>query len=70
MSDHIKVTGERDWFALLVEVTELLGERFGIAHITLQPEEPHLLPEAFRGCSIDTPEERATHHSAHAGHHH
>lgn len=59
MSAHVEVTGSRNWHDVLLELSALLGERFGIAHITLQPEEPHALPDAFRGCSIDTPEGRA-----------
>ncbi|MDP9350005.1 MAG: hypothetical protein M3P51_00445 [Chloroflexota bacterium] len=42
-----------------MELCALARERFGIAHVTLQPEEPQHLPEAFRGCSLDSPEGRA-----------
>ncbi len=41
MSGHIKVTGQRDWQAVLTETCGLLRERFSIAHVTLQPEERH-----------------------------
>ncbi len=56
MSGHIEVAGNRPWNDILLESSTLLRERFGIAHVTLQPEEPHTLPEAFRGCSLDSPE--------------
>ena len=36
-----------------------LRERFGITHATLQPEEPHTQPDAFRGCSLAAPDGRA-----------
>lgn len=59
MSAHVEVTGRRNWYDVLRESSALLGERFGIAHITLQPEEPHALPDAFHDSSIDAPEGRA-----------
>jgi cobalt-zinc-cadmium efflux system protein len=58
LSGHVEVRGSRPWHDVLVEESALLRERFGIAHVTLQPEEPHSLPEAFRGCSLDSPEGR------------
>jgi cobalt-zinc-cadmium efflux system protein len=54
MSGHVEVTGERDWSAILIEAATLLREQFGIAHVTLQPEEAGAVPDAFRGCSLDT----------------
>ena len=59
LSGHVEVTGARDWQAVLLELTALLRERFGIAHVTLQPEEPHDYADPFRGCSLDTPAGRA-----------
>lgn len=56
LSGHVEVDGQRDWHDLLVELATLLRERFGIAHVTLQPEQHRRLPEPFRGCSLDTPE--------------
>lgn len=56
LSSHIEVTEDRDWNTVLFELSECLWDRFGIAHITLQPEDPHYLPDSFRGCSIDSPE--------------
>jgi cobalt-zinc-cadmium efflux system protein len=58
MSAHVEVTGERDWQDVLVDLTGLLGARFGIAHVTLQPEEPDATGGLFRGCSLDTEEGR------------
>lgn len=59
MSGHVEVESERDWHALLSKVTQLLREQFGIAHVTLQPEEATGVPDLFRGCSLDTPAGRA-----------
>ncbi|HEX5163821.1 MAG TPA: cation diffusion facilitator family transporter [Thermomicrobiales bacterium] len=76
LSSHVEVTGSRDWHAVLLDLATLLNERFGIAHVTLQPEQTSALPDAFRGCSFDTPEGRAacldtrTGISVGSGHHH
>ncbi len=56
MSAHVEVTGERDWHETLFDLTTLLRERFGIAHVTLQPEEPGQALDPFPGCSLDSPE--------------
>jgi cobalt-zinc-cadmium efflux system protein len=58
MSGHLEVEGTRDWHDTLMDVASLLRERFGIAHATLQPEEPHSTSDAFRGCSLDSAEGR------------
>jgi len=58
MSGHIEVTGEREWASLLVELTDLLRDRFGIAHVTLQPERRQS-GSATTDCSLDSPEGRA-----------
>lgn len=58
LSSHVEISGERDWHAVLLDLATVLRVRFGIAHVTLQPEQPELLPEAFRGCSLDSPEGR------------
>lgn len=50
------MTGTRDWHAILIDLSTLLRERYGIAHVTLQPEQADALPEVFRGCTFDTPE--------------
>jgi cobalt-zinc-cadmium efflux system protein len=56
LSGHIEVSNTRDWQAVLLDLSALLRDRFGIAHVTLQPEQAGALPEAFRGCTFDTPE--------------
>ena len=56
LSGHVEVNEGRDWHEMLVELATLLRERFGIAHVTLQPEQHRRLPEPFRGCSLDSPE--------------
>lgn len=56
LSAHVEIAPGGDWNALLPELADLLADRFGIAHITLQPEDALALPDAFRGCSLDSPE--------------
>lgn len=58
LSGHVEVSDTCPWHDVLVELCGVVRERFGIAHVTLQPEEPLHLPEAFRGCSLDSPEGR------------
>jgi cobalt-zinc-cadmium efflux system protein len=55
MSGHVEVSGGRDWHDLLPDLTGLLRNQFGIAHVTLQPEKPHGDAGRFDGCSLDTP---------------
>lgn len=50
--------GGEAWQGTLLALTAMLRERFGISHVTLQPEEAHTHgsgADAFRGCSLDTP---------------
>ncbi|MDQ3655473.1 MAG: cation diffusion facilitator family transporter [Chloroflexota bacterium] len=54
MSCHVGVTGEREWPVLLDELTTLLRTRFGIAHVTLQPEMMGSAPGGDPVCSLDT----------------
>jgi cobalt-zinc-cadmium efflux system protein len=54
LSAHVEVMGQRPWPDLLKELTGLFRERFGIAHVTLQPEEPTEAIDARGACSIDT----------------
>ncbi len=75
MSAHVEVSGTNDWHEVLEQTTTLLRDRFGIAHVTLQPEEPHAHGSAFRGCSLDTPEGQnacrvASSRTMHAHHRH
>lgn len=58
LSAHIEVTAARDWHELLDESTGLLRERFGIAHVTLQPETAGGTMRTFDGCTLDTEEGR------------
>ena len=78
LSAHVEITADSDWNRLLPEASDLLAEQFGVAHITLQPEDVSAVPEVFHGCSLDSPEGlracrsrvgRAAPH-AHAGHRH
>ncbi|HQZ90937.1 MAG TPA: cation diffusion facilitator family transporter [Thermomicrobiales bacterium] len=78
LSSHVEVAPGSDWDRLLPEASDLLADRFGVGHITLQPETVGALPDAFRGCSLDSPEgvlacrsrvDRAA-PPAHAGHRH
>jgi len=54
LSSHVEVAGGRDWQSILVDLATRLRERFGIAHVTLQPEEAHPHGSGFRGCSLDS----------------
>lgn len=56
LSGHVEVDDSRPWPALLLELARVLREQFGISHVTLQPEQPSGLPQAFRGCSFESPE--------------
>jgi len=59
MSGHVEVTDERGWTEILTELTRLLRERFGIAHVTLQPEPARAKRAESLGCSFDSPEGQA-----------
>lgn len=54
MSGHVEVVDQRPWHDVLGDLNDVLRDRFGIAHITLQPEEADGRSGVFRGCSIDT----------------
>ena len=79
LSAHVEVAGDREWHDILVDLAGLLRERYGIAHVTLQPEAVDAHADPFRGCSLDSPAGRcacriagpapAVAH-AHAGHRH
>lgn len=58
MSGHVEVTNQGDWHRVLVELSELLRSRCGIAHVTLQPEEAGEDAGTFDGCSLETEEGR------------
>ena len=55
LSSHVEVAAGRDWHPILLDLAARLRDRFGIAHVTLQPEEAHALGGGFRGCSLDSP---------------
>ncbi len=57
LSAHVGCSPEREWNDVLVDLAALLRERFGIAHVTLQPELGNL-PAALAMCTLDTPEGR------------
>jgi cobalt-zinc-cadmium efflux system protein len=59
LSAHVEIPEMEGWNDMLIEISTRLRERFGIVHVTLQPERASDLPEAFRGCSLDSPEGRA-----------
>jgi cobalt-zinc-cadmium efflux system protein len=58
LSAHVELAEGRQWEPVLLDLSAQLRERFGIVHVTLQPETVAALPDSFRGCSIDTPEGR------------
>jgi cobalt-zinc-cadmium efflux system protein len=58
MSGHVEVTGQRDWHETLLELTEMLRDRFAIAHVTLQPEVCSVGSDSTE-CSLDSQEGRA-----------
>jgi cobalt-zinc-cadmium efflux system protein len=58
MSAHVEVTDERDWHDVLADLSPLLRERFGIAHVTLQPE-TRRTGSGTTQCSLDSQEGRA-----------
>jgi cobalt-zinc-cadmium efflux system protein len=58
MSAHVEVNGGRNWHDVLADLSEMLRDRFGIAHVTLQPETRDEGSETIE-CSLDSPEGRA-----------
>ena len=59
LSAHVELANGRPWEPVLLGLSAMLRQRFGIVHVTLQPETIDALPHSFRGCSIDTPEGQA-----------
>jgi cobalt-zinc-cadmium efflux system protein len=55
LSGHVEVDGRREWRDVLLDLNTALHERFGIHHVTLQPEESNGHTNPWRGCSIDSP---------------
>jgi cobalt-zinc-cadmium efflux system protein len=58
MSGHVEVTGQRDWHETLLKLTDVLRDRFAIAHATLQPAVCSVGSDSTE-CSLDSPEGRA-----------
>lgn len=56
LSAHVETATLRDWHAVLDQLAGTLRDQFGIAHATLQPEEPN---GADGVCSLDTAAGRA-----------
>lgn len=56
LSSHVEISDAERWHDVLDELGSLLRERFGIHHVTLQPEPEHASPHAFRGCALVAPE--------------
>lgn len=78
MSAHVQVNDARPWNDVCVDLTDRMRERFGIAHVTLQPESCNGTHVAIDACSLDTTEGRdaciaalreGQHVHSHAGHH-
>lgn len=80
MSAHVQVDDTRPWNEILVDLTDEMRDRFGIAHVTVQPEVCTGRHITTHGCSIDTADGRGACIAgvradqvvkpAHAGHHH
>lgn len=79
MSAHVQVDETRAWNDVCIDLTDRMRERFGIAHVTLQPESCAGAHVTIEGCSLDTAEGRGACIAAlregqqvhsHAGHHH
>lgn len=51
LSAHVHITEPMRWNATCVALTDLVRERFGILHVTLQPESG--VTSAVGGCSVD-----------------
>ncbi|MBX3069229.1 MAG: cation transporter [Thermomicrobiales bacterium] len=54
LSAHVEVDNSRPWDDLLVDLHRMLGDRFDIGHLTLQPETASRTRGQWNGCSIDT----------------
>jgi cobalt-zinc-cadmium efflux system protein len=78
LSAHVETNDIAQWETCMTSLAAMLRERFGIAHVTLQPEAPHAAGASWDRCSIDAPEGRAAcltaggpvPRLAHAGHGH
>ncbi len=78
LSAHVETDDVAGWEPCMTTLATMLREKFGIAHVTLQPEPPRAARGNWDRCSIDAPEGRAAcltaagplPRVAHAGHRH
>lgn len=56
LCSHVEIARGRVWRDVLDALTALLQDDFDIHHVTLQPEEEHDSPHAFRGCTLAAPD--------------
>jgi cobalt-zinc-cadmium efflux system protein len=78
LSAHIETDDMAGWETCVTSLATMLREKFGIAHVTLQPEPPRTGEHPSDHCSFDEPEghdacltaTKSTPRSRHAGHRH
>jgi cobalt-zinc-cadmium efflux system protein len=78
LSAHVETANFAGWEQCMKSLAAMLREKFGIAHVTLQPEPPRSARDDWDRCSIDAPEGHAACLTAtnsaprpvHAGHQH
>ncbi|MBW3633644.1 MAG: cation diffusion facilitator family transporter [Chloroflexi bacterium] len=56
LSAHVETASFADWEQRMKALAAMLREKFGIAHVTLQPEPPRSSRDDWDRCSIDAPE--------------
>ncbi len=59
LSAHVETDDFAGWETCMATLATMLREKFGIAHVTLQPEPPRASRQDWDRCSIDAPEGRA-----------
>lgn len=78
LSAHIETENIANWETCMTSLADLLRDKFGIVHVTLQPESPRPRQSANGHCSFDAPTGQAacltarssSPRAAHAGHRH
>jgi cobalt-zinc-cadmium efflux system protein len=78
LSAHIETDNPTGWEACMTELARMLRDRFDIAHVTLQPEQPHAAGDSWDRCLTDAPNgseicataSRPRQRAVHAGHRH
>jgi cobalt-zinc-cadmium efflux system protein len=58
LSAHVETADLADWNRTMKTLADTLREKFGIAHVTLQPEPPRSAQTGWDQCSFDAPEDR------------